>query len=229
MAIEITGLKFGYPRQENELVLNIPNWVLGEREGVLIHAPSGAGKSTFLNLLSGLLVAQQGEVRVLGHNLSEMNGYQRDQFRALHIGYVFQQFNLIPYLSAIDNILLANSFSSARQSNPRRNEIPHLLNTLNIARSDWRRPARHLSVGQQQRVAIARALVNKPRFLIADEPTSSLDAENRDRFMSLLMDITTTNDITLVFASHDLSLAPYFKRVESLLDMQTSGAPLDVF
>ena len=214
MAINLSNVCFNYPEQANVPILNIPAWSLGEGEDAFIYGPSGGGKSTLLGLLSGVLSATQGKVTVLGQALNNMSPRQRDKFRANHIGYVFQQFNLIPYLDAIDNIRLASYFAKSNRSLD--NDIQTLLTTLNFPEQDWNKPVRNLSIGQQQRIAIARALINKPQILIADEPTSSLDQANRDNFMSLLMTIVKQHKITLLFVSHDMSLSHYFSRVESL-------------
>lgn len=219
MAIELMNVRFHYPEQPSQTVLNIPSWSLPGGKQVFVHGPSGGGKSTLLNLLSGLLMPNEGQVEILGKRLDQMTSRKRDRFRAEHIGYVFQQFNLIPYLNAFDNALLASQFSRRGKKSVAHDEIKQLFKSLNIAENDWHRPARNLSIGQQQRVAIARALVNKPQLLIADEPTSSLDSTNRDAFMALLMSIVTDSGITLVFVSHDLALSRYFNRVESLSDI----------
>lgn len=221
MAIELSNVRFHYPTQPNQIVLHIPSWSVADEEHVFIHGPSGAGKSTLLGLISGLLCPSHGQLSVFGQRLDQMSNGQRDQFRATHIGYVFQQFNLIPYLNAFDNILLANQFSKKAKTNQLNNEVKTLLNTLQISESQWYKPARNLSSGQQQRVAIARALINKPKLLIADEPTSSLDTENRDAFMSLLMSMVTEHKMTILFVSHDMSLSNYFNRIESLKDISS--------
>jgi putative ABC transport system ATP-binding protein len=171
-----------------------------------------------LGLLSGLHSPNDGQVTVLGQRLDKMTNRQRDQFRAANIGYVFQQFNLMPYLNAIDNVLLATQFSQSKNSSGMTNEIKTLFDGLNIPENEWQIPCRDLSVGQQQRVAIARALINKPKLLIADEPTSSLDQANSDAFMQLLMPMVAENNMTLLFVSHDLSLSSYFNQVQSLGD-----------
>jgi putative ABC transport system ATP-binding protein len=164
-----------------------------------------------MNILSGLLTCATGEVSVLGKRLDQMSVRQRDQFRADNIGCVFQRFNLIPYLNAIDNIGLANTFSAG--GNGRwREEAAALLTALTVHEDSWAKPTSNLSMGQQQRVAIARALINSPEILIADEPTSSLDSENRDNFLSLLMGLIKERDMTLIFVSHDMALAKYFTR-----------------
>jgi len=203
-------------------VLDIKDWTLSRGERAFIHGPSGSGKSTFLALLSGLLPTSEGQITIFGKRLDRMSGRQRDLFRANNIGHVFQLFNLIPYLDAIDNIRLAHHFSQFRSRDQLFMEIKNLLTALNISEGDWKKPTRKLSVGQQQRVAIARSLINKPNLLIADEPTSSLDQANRDLFISLLMPIVERNEITLLFVSHELSLSNYFERVEALNDINNN-------
>jgi len=219
MDINLRDVKFAYPDAPEKTVLDIDQWSVSEAERVFVQGASGGGKSTLLNLLSGMISSTQGEISVLGERLDKMNRRQRDQFRANHIGYVFQQFNLIPYLDALDNILLASHFSKLKNGVALREEGKTLLTTLNISPSDWNKPTRSLSIGQQQRVAIARALINKPELLIADEPTSSLDQHNRDNFMSILMSLIDEHNITLVLVSHDASLSTHFNRVEVLNDI----------
>ena len=221
--INLHNVHYSYPDTPNP-VLSIPNWSVSAAEQVFVHGPSGCGKSTLLNLLSGMLIPSQGEVTVLGERLDQLSHRKRDRFRANHIGYVFQQFNLIPYLDAIDNIRLANHFSQQRVKTASSAHIQALLTSLNIVAEDWRKPANALSIGQQQRVAIARALINKPQLLIADEPTSSLDLQNRDNFMSQLMSLVAEHKITLLFVSHDLSLSHYFDRTEALGDINHASA-----
>ena len=216
MAIELANICFNYPDRPNDPVLNIPSWSVKTAEQVFVCGPSGGGKSTLLGLLSGLLQPVDGELTVLNQRLDLMSSRQRDRFRAAHIGYVFQQFNLMPYLSAMDNVLLATRFSSHKGTSLVKDEIKTLFSTLNIDETLWHSASSQLSVGQQQRVAIARALINKPQLLIADEPTSSLDEANRDAFMALLMSMVTDHQMTLIFVSHDLSLSHYFSRTEQL-------------
>ena len=221
MIIDLVNLKFSYAEQSSSRVIDIPSWSLSAGEHTLIHGSSGSGKSTLLNILNGLLSVDSGHVKVLGQRIDEMTNRQRDTFRANNIGYVFQQFNLIPYLDAIDNIQLANYFSKSKSISKSTitTEIETLLQTLNIAEKDWKKPVRALSIGQQQRIAIARALINKPTLIIADEPTSSLDQENSDAFMKLLMALVDKHEITLLFVSHDVSLSHYFSRIELLSDI----------
>ena len=218
MAVQLTGIQFSFGDDHQRPLLDIDHWTVQRGERVLIHGPSGVGKSTLMNILSGLLTCATGEVSVLGKRLDQMSVRQRDQFRADNIGCVFQRFNLIPYLNAIDNIGLANTFSAG--GNGRwREEAAALLTALTVHKDSWAKPTSNLSMGQQQRVAIARALINSPEILIADEPTSSLDSENRDNFLSLLMGLIKERDMTLIFVSHDMALAKYFTRLEALSDI----------
>ena len=218
MAVQLTGIRFSFGDDHQRPLLEIDHWAVQRGEKVLIHGPSGVGKSTLMNILSGLLTCDTGEVSVLGQRLDQMSVRQRDQFRADNIGCVFQRFNLIPYLNAIDNIGLSNTFSAG--GNGRwREEAAALLTALTVHKDSWAKPTSNLSMGQQQRVAIARALINSPEILIADEPTSSLDSENRDNFLSLLMGLIKERDMTLIFVSHDMALAKYFTRLDALSDI----------
>lgn len=220
MSITIADLTFSYPQDVNHSILEIPQWSVSSGEQVFLHGPSGAGKSTLLNLIGGLLIAQRGELTVLGERVDEMSARQRDQFRANHIGYVFQQFNLIPHLDVIDNIRLARYLSKEKGgSSAERADIEDLLSSLNIDQRQWRKPTRTLSIGQQQRVAIARAFINQPELLIVDEPTSSLDAKNRDDFISVLLDRVAGSGATLIFVSHDMNLSSHFARVDEISDI----------
>ncbi|WP_086933843.1 ABC transporter ATP-binding protein [Agarilytica rhodophyticola] len=229
MTIQLHNIHFAYPETPDKQVLNIANWSVSSTEQVFVHGPSGCGKSTLLNVLSGMLKPAKGEVSILNERLDKMSQRQRDRFRANHIGYVFQQFNLIPYLDAVENIQLAHNFSQYKYEKSKgdgslEGEFKELLTQLNVSAEDWHKPAAKLSIGQQQRVAIARALINKPKLLIADEPTSSLDQDNRDNFMTMLMRLVSDNNITLVFVSHDMALSQYFKRVDALLDINQPGS-----
>jgi len=215
MAVQLTGVQFSYGDDSQRQLLDIAQWEVAPGERVLIHGPSGAGKTTLLNVISGLLTCTRGEVSIMEQRLDLMSARQRDQFRANNIGCVFQRFNLIPYLNAIDNIGLASTFS-ADGNTKWRDEASALLNALMIEQTDWAKPTFNLSMGQQQRVAIARALINSPALIIADEPTSSLDNINRDNFLAILMELISKRDMTLIFVSHDMALAEHFTRLEAL-------------
>ena len=220
MLIDIQDLQFAYSGSA-KTVLSIDRWQIEEKQHTFIHGPSGTGKSTLLNILSGILSGYQGNVAVLGQSLSQLSSRQRDRFRARHIGYVFQQFNLVPYLNSIDNIQLANEFST-KADKQSIDSILSLLVSLNISQEEAVKPVSQLSIGQQQRVAIARSMINEPELLIADEPTSSLDQDNRDSFIDLLMNKIENTNTTLLFVSHDQSLSSHFDNVQSLNEISRS-------
>jgi putative ABC transport system ATP-binding protein len=217
--IDLTQLKFSHAGDSNLHALNLPSWQVHTKESVLLIGSSGSGKSTLLNLLSGILSPDSGQISVAGYALESLTARQRDAFRATEVGYVAQSFNLIPYLSAIDNIKLTNYFTQNSNAEGKDSGIEPLLIELNITQAQWHKSVAQLSTGQQQRVAIARAIINKPKLIIADEPTSALDQTNRDQFMSILMTTVDTHNMTLVFVSHDLSLKRYFHRVDSMSDI----------
>lgn len=228
--ITIRGLSFRWqPQAPVVLALDALGIVEGER--VFIEGPSGSGKSTLLSLLAGVSVPQQGELHVLGQRLERLGSVQRDHFRAHHIGYIFQMFNLIPYLSMVDNVMLPCRFSRNRhdkalqRSKSLEEEAMRLLDRLDMAHADLlHRSVTALSVGQQQRVAVARALMGAPELLIADEPTSSLDADRREAFVRLLFEECTQAGSTLVFVSHDASLEASFDRTIRLAELNTASA-----
>lgn len=216
-AIAIEKLQFAYGNGPG--VLDLPSLVIERGARVFLHGPSGCGKTTLLGILAGVLHATTGVVRVLGHDLVEMRGGQRDAFRAEHIGYVFQQFNLIPYLSAYDNIALPCRLDARRRarlgSTSLDNAITDVAEQLDIA-DLLQQQSTALSVGQQQRVAAARALLAAPDLVICDEPTSSLDTDRRDAFLALLAASVARAKATLLFVSHDASLGARFDTQLSL-------------
>lgn len=227
--IAISDLQFRWQPQA-PVVLELDMLSIGRGERVFIEGPSGSGKSTLLSLLAGVTVPQQGELSVLGRRLDGLGSVQRDHFRAHHIGYIFQMFNLIPYLSMVDNVVLPCRFSKARhdralqRSQSLEAEAMRLLEHLDMAQADlMHRSVTALSVGQQQRVAAARALMGAPELLIADEPTSSLDADRREAFVRLLFKECEQSGSTLVFVSHDASLEALFDRTIRLAEINTAG------
>ena len=207
-AIKISNLQYLWP-ESDDLTIDIPALQVDRKGSVFLQGASGSGKSTLLSLLAGTLKASSGALEVLGTDLNSLSPRQRDRFRAEHIGIVFQQFNLIPFLTVLGNLKLASRFvnQSGEATEQRARE---LLESLRLDPAILERRADRLSVGQQQRVAIARAFINEPEILLADEPTSALDAEARDLFMKLLMSVREATDCTLIFASHDSSLARFF-------------------
>ena len=209
--VSISDLRYRWPGARAP-ILDIAAWSIQANEKVFLYGPSGCGKSTLLSLIGGVLRAQQGAIRVLGQDLSTMSGAARDRYRVDHIGFVFQQFNLIPYLSALENVLLPCRFSKLRAAQSEPGAAHRLLRALDLPASIDTQPARQLSVGQQQRVAAARALIGRPALIIADEPTSSLDAARQQGFLALLMAECAAAGAALLFVSHDQRLAAGFDR-----------------
>ncbi|CAH0524528.1 ABC transporter ATP-binding protein [Vibrio hippocampi] len=208
--------------------LDIPSLNIEQGQHLFLKGPSGCGKSTLLSLITGINTVSSGSLSALGQELNALSASQRDRFRADHVGYIFQQFNLLPYLSVIDNVTLPCRFSPKRKSKVQGSldqEAKLLLDQLRLPKSLINKPVVELSIGQQQRVAAARALIGQPELLIADEPTSALDHDNREAFISLLMEQANQANSTLVFVSHDPTLESLFTRSENLMDInQVSGS-----
>ena len=220
--VELAQTRFSWPGAGASVVA-LPALSVTRGERVFLRGPSGSGKSTLLNLLAGVLPAPSGSLRVLGQDLSRMPGAARDRFRANHVGVIFQMFNLIPYLSVLENVCLPCGFSARRRERAGRAgggpqaEARRLLGELDLGGSGLlERPVTELSVGQQQRVAAARALLGSPELVIADEPTSALDAERRAAFLDVLFRQCEREQAALIFASHDASLAASFDRTLEL-------------
>jgi putative ABC transport system ATP-binding protein len=201
---------------------------------VFIEGPSGSGKSTLLNLLTGLVTPDTGEIAILGTNIGALSGPRRDAFRSAHIGLVFQMFNLIPYLSAMENVLLPCRFSAARgramaeAGTTAEAEARRLLSHLQLDPEQLEAGSvTRLSAGQQQRVAVARALIGKPELMICDEPTSALDGDAARAFLALIFAEAAASGATLIFVSHDKALAELFDRTIVLPEInEAAGAPV---
>jgi putative ABC transport system ATP-binding protein len=212
-------------RKSDPLLLDIDALAVKRGERLFLKGPSGSGKSTLLNLLGGVVTPERGRIEVLGTDIESLSGARRDAFRADHVGFVFQMFNLIPYLSVLENVVLPCHFSAARRgrvaaAGGAARVAADLLARLGLAAPDLLgRAVNALSIGQQQRVATARALIGAPELVIADEPTSALDADTREAFLKLLFDRCAEQGTTLVFVSHDTSLAPLFDRTVAISDL----------
>ncbi|MFN3303632.1 MAG: ABC transporter ATP-binding protein [Roseateles sp.] len=219
--VEVDGLRFRWPRGQAD-TLAIAHFSLQPGETVFLRGPSGSGKSTLLSLLAGVLLAREGRVALMGRDWREMSGPARDAWRAQHVGYIFQQFNLLPYRSAFENAMLPLRFSPARAARApdARNRVASMLGQMGLTEADWKRPAGELSVGQQQRVAAVRALIGEPALVVADEPTSALDEALRDQFMTLLLSAVRQAGSGLLFVSHDARLGVHFDRQLDLAALQ---------
>jgi putative ABC transport system ATP-binding protein len=224
--ISLKNVEFTYANSAQK-TLSIPQFEVQSGEKLFLFGASGSGKSTLLEILAGVLVPQSGEVTVLGKNLAKMSSAERDHFRAAHIGYVFQSFNLIPYLSVYENIELPLHLSPERRSRLQgqkpREMIGHLTDELGIQHLIQKRVT-ELSVGQQQRVAVARALLGRPEIILADEPTSALDQDHREKFIKLLFQVCEEMNTSVVFVSHDRTLEKLFSRSVSVSSLNKVAA-----
>ena len=221
-AIRLANTEFAYRPGPSVLDVGELNVARGER--LFVEGPSGSGKSTLLCLVGGILTPTAGVVEVLGESLPDLSPAARDRFRSDRIGFVFQMFNLLPYLSLVDNVVLPCRFSPVRataalgNSKSLDDEAVRLLDRLGLGAMRGR-PVAELSIGQQQRVAVARALIGRPPLVVADEPTSALDATTRLRFVELLLEECALADSTVVFVSHDPALAASFGRSVSMTEI----------
>jgi putative ABC transport system ATP-binding protein len=215
VALQVQGLRYRWPGAAAD-TLQIDSLALATGEHVFLRGPSGCGKSTLLSLCAGVLLPGRGTVALLGRDWAGFSASGRDRHRADHLGYVFQQFNLLPYLSVLDNVRLPLRFSAARARRAAPDAAEQLLARTGLPRPLWTQRADRLSVGQQQRVAAARALIGAPGVVIADEPTSALDEDLREAFMALLLDSCRAAGSALLFVSHDARLAQRFDRLVDL-------------
>ncbi len=214
--LQIEALQHGWVSDKPAL-FHLPSLTLRAGDSLFIHGPSGCGKSTLLSLLCGITQARSGQVCVQGQDWRSLSGHRRDAWRADHIGYIFQQFNLLPYLNPLDNVTLPCAFSARRRQGSAAQggaaaEARALLARMQLPESCWRSPSAQLSVGQQQRVAAARALMGRPSLVVADEPTSALDEATRDAFMDTFLQACEDAQAAVVFVSHDQRLASHFQR-----------------
>ena len=219
LAINMQNLSFHY--EDAHPILNLDAFEVENQEKIFIYGPSGCGKSTLLGLIAGVFLPQQGTLEVFGLDFCSTSRSKRDEIRGKEIGYIFQTFNLIPYLSCLENILLPCIITRQRKTKitgPLEEEATLLAEHLNLTEV-LHKKARQLSVGQQQRVAAARALIGNPQLVIADEPTSSLDGKNTNEFLKLLLREWEEKQFTLVFVSHDERLANDFNRSVSLPEL----------
>ncbi|RAP28712.1 methionine ABC transporter ATP-binding protein [Candidatus Marinamargulisbacteria bacterium SCGC AG-414-C22] len=216
--MQLKKLCFNY-NNDDQFKLHIDSVAISARNHVFIEGVSGSGKTTFLNVLTGLLKPTEGSIEILGQDMTQLNNVERDRFRADHFGIIFQLFNLLPYLSVVENIILPCTFSAIRKQKAQDKsgsliaEAKRLCAELDIDDHLMNKPVNQLSIGQQQRVAIARALIGQPEIILADEPTSALDNTRKKRFMDMLVTQCEQYNITLIFVSHDMSLKQQFNHV----------------
>ena len=219
--IDIRGLQFAYPG--SDFRLDIPSFQMRAGEKLAVIGPSGSGKTTLLNLVSGIVTPGRGEVRVSDTDIGALSDARRRAFRIRHIGFVFQDFELLDYLNVLDNILHPYRIAGAlRLDRPVRERARRLAEDLGVGDKLARHPD-HLSQGEKQRVAICRALLARPRLLLADEATGNLDPRNKGRILDLLFDSVEAHGATLLAVTHDHELLPRFNRVVDFADFQADS------
>lgn len=217
-ALELRHIEFAWPNQTKPLFV-IPELSLQHGQTLFIGGPSGSGKSSLLSLIAGIQLPRQGSCHVLGTSLSQLSASERDKFRGEHLGLIFQQFNLLPFLTVEENIELPSKlFASRFQKSTQifgsvQKHIDTLCHALHLQPSLRGRQARLLSVGEQQRVAAARALLGCPALIVADEPTSALDEDNKLDFLNLLLSTASAQNTSVVTVSHDMRIASKFDHV----------------
>ena len=224
MSLVLETVKKTYREPSGSLlpVLNIDRFEIGKGEQVALVGSSGGGKTTLLNIISGITLPDSGTVKVDDNDITSMHEVVRDRFRAERIGFVFQTFNLLPAFSAIENVLLGMSFSNKGVD---RGKAKDLLDKVGLSHRLDHRPGQ-LSVGEQQRVAICRAMITQPKLILADEPTGNLDPKNKSRILKLLFEQADSNGQTLVVVTHDMGILSDFDRTvdfEKLLVEQSSA------
>ncbi len=216
MSLELKNVKKAYrePGGRQLPILNIANFQMASGEQVVLVGSSGGGKTTLLNIIAGITTADEGDVLIGGTNVARLSEAARDRFRAERIGYVFQTFNLLPAFTALENVLLGMSFGGQKADKSRATD---LLKQVGLSHRLHHKPAQ-MSVGEQQRTSVARALVNKPRLLLADEPTANVDSANQQTILDLLRKSCRDSGVSLLLVTHAPEVASQFDRVEKLAD-----------
>jgi putative ABC transport system ATP-binding protein len=212
--LSVENVKKSYREPDGEWlpILDVPRLGVGAGEQVVIRGRSGGGKTTLLNVIAGLATPDSGRIVIDETDVTRLPEAARDRFRARHIGFVFQTFNLLPGFTALENVLLGMTFTGQRNDPGRARE---LLAKVGLGQRLTHKPAA-LSVGEQQRVAVARALVNRPVLLLADEPTANIDPAHQQAVVDLLRDVCRTENVAMLLVTHSDEVAGQFERVEHL-------------
>ena len=218
--LEVQDLKksFVAPDGQRSAVLEVPRFVLTAGSQVGLAGPSGTGKTTFLHCLAGILAPDSGSIRLNGSDMTGVSEAKRDRLRAVSLGYIFQTFNLLQGFTCLENVLLGMSFGPG----PDRGRAEELLRRVGLADRLHHRP-RQLSTGQQQRVAVARALANRPKLVLADEPTGNLDSENAVAALNLIREVCTEFGAALLCVSHDSAVLSVFAERYSLAELNQAA------
>lgn len=215
LKIENLIKEFALPDRSRLRVLEIPQFVIDPSEQVVLIGESGGGKTTLLHCIAGIMACDSGSIRVDNVELTTLSEAGRDRVRAAKLGYVFQTFNLLPGFTALENVRLGMTFARGKHDRQRAEE---LLERVGLADRKHHKPSA-LSVGQQQRVAVARALANRPRLLLADEPTANIDPGNQQKIIDLLRECCREESIAMLMVTHSMQIADQFDRVDRLEDI----------
>lgn len=209
LEIKNLGKTFHTPIGEIAASISIPSLQLEQGEALLLDGPSGSGKTTVLHMISGLLSADSGSIYFAGEDVSKLPTAQRDVWRADNVGYIFQCLNLLDELNVLENILLPQCWRKEKDKYDLRQRALALLEQVGLTQKAACFPG-ELSIGEQQRVAVVRALVHKPKLLLADEPTASLDLENGKVILKLLRQLCRENNVALLLSTHDEAVKATF-------------------
>jgi putative ABC transport system ATP-binding protein len=215
--LQLHNLKKSYTEPDGHVlpILDIESYSLNEGEQAVLVGPSGGGKSTLLQVIAGISHADKGQILIDGLDIMRLYEAGRDRFRAEKIGYVFQTFNLLKGFSALENVLLGMTFARGKKDASRARK---LLDRVGLSHRLQHKP-NALSVGEQQRVAVARALANKPRLLLADEPTANVDPANQQQVIDLIRGTCDEENVALLMVTHAMEVAEQFSRVDRLDDI----------
>ena len=219
--VKLTNVKKAYiePNGDRLPILDIPQFELSDGEQMVLVGRSGCGKTTLLHVIAGISNADSGEILIDGLDIRRLSESGRDKFRAEKLGYVFQTFNLLAGFTALENVLLGMTFSRGR---PNQRRAQELLDRVGVGHRMDHRPTA-MSVGEQQRVAVARALANRPRLLLADEPTANVDAANQQHVVELIRDTCREENVSLMIVTHSIEIANQFDRVDQLDELNRNG------
>ncbi|MDR3590780.1 MAG: ABC transporter ATP-binding protein [Negativicutes bacterium] len=207
--------EYRQPNGETIVVAEVGQLIAGQGEQLVLAGPSGSGKTTLLHLIAGLIPPTSGEIGWEGERIDAWPERKRDAWRAGNVGYIFQNFNLLPGLDVIENIRVAASLGGRKFGSEAHRRITDLLTRVGLADRGGHKPSQ-LSMGEQQRVAVVRALINNPRLILADEPTASLDRDNSEIVLELLQNLCRENGSLLILATHDRDVMARFGRVQEL-------------
>ena len=220
--LQISQLRKSYPGPDGArtAIVDVPAFAVAAGEQVGVRGESGSGKTTFLNLIAGILVPDSGEIVVDGVRVSDLGESQRDRLRAEKLGYIFQTFNLLQGLTVLENVRLGMAFGGSAN----RGHAEEMLRRVGLAERMHHFP-RQLSTGQQQRVAVARALSNRPKLVLADEPTGNLDRRRAAEALALIREVCREHNAALLLVSHDPDVLRVFDRVEDFAKLNRAIAP----